>query len=137
MTWSDDNFRRRVAERAKALGKSLKQVAEDAGISPDTLEKIPANGRRIDTLEKLAGALGWTLGEIIGYEHRVSVELLGAAFKVARTALRNAKHDETALIEVTAWVYNALTERHLRDGRPLDEITATLIAYISNEWQKG
>jgi hypothetical protein len=103
MPWSDTEFKTRVAERCKVLGKTMRQILEDAGISHDTLDKVPAWGRRIDTLEKLGGALGWSLAEIMGHAmQRVTPALLKQAFDTAHRALRYVQHDEDTLIEITA-----------------------------------
>jgi hypothetical protein len=59
MPWSDEELKTRVAQRASEIGKTMRRTLDDAGLSHDTREKVPASGRRLDTLEKLAGALEW------------------------------------------------------------------------------
>jgi hypothetical protein len=67
---------------------------------------------------------------------RVTPELLRIAFRVAQQALRYAPHDDEALIDITARLYNVLADRR-RDGLPIDDtVTATLAAYIASEWRK-
>jgi len=98
--WSDKEFRERVALRAKAIGKSKRQILVAAGLALDTLEKIPARGRRLDTLEKISTALGWSLAETMGHDviGRVTPELLGVAFGIANRGLRYRPHDEATVI---------------------------------------
>lgn len=130
--WSDKEFRERVSRRARALGKSKRQVCIEAGIALDTLEKIPTSGRRIDTLSKLAAALDWSLAEIMGHPagERVTAELLGRAFAIAKRGL-GRNDDQGRLIGTTARVYNLLADRR-RAGLPLDD-TGWLTAYIATD----
>ena len=139
MRWSDDAFRARIARRASEIGKTLRQVLKEAGIAHDAIEKIPVSGRRVDTLERLAAALDWSLAQVMGYDPSpwVTPELLKMATQVTRQALRSHPHDDDTAIEITARVYNVLAARQ-RDGVPTTEETLQAIAaYISSEWQKG
>jgi|SRR6516162_351150 len=137
--WSDKEFRERVALRAKAIGKSKRQILVAAGLALDTLEKIPARGRRLDTLEKISTALGWSLAETMGHDviGRVTPELLGVAFGIANRGLRYRPHDEATVIEITARVYNILAD-HQRDGIVIDQkMIAMVVSYIASETQKS
>lgn len=63
----------RIEARRKAMGLTLDQVAERAGMSKSYIWEIE-NGKNknptIRTAWQLAGALGWTLSDVIGvWEH--------------------------------------------------------------------
>jgi hypothetical protein len=133
--WDDEGFRRRVTERAKQIGKSVRQVLSEAGMAHDTL-KVPSGGRRIDTLDRLAAALDWTLPEIMGFTpERVTKDLLMRSAQIARRALRYVQYDDDVLYDVAAHVYNVLADRQ-RAGQPIDEqATSSLAAYIAEQWR--
>jgi hypothetical protein len=133
--WDDEEFRRRVTDRAKQLGKSVRQVLSEAGMAHDTL-KAPSGGRRIDTMERLARALDWSLPDIMGFPpRRVTKDLLGMAVQIARRALRYVQHDDDVLYDVVAHVYNVLADRQ-RAGQPIDDqATSSLAAYIAEQWR--
>lgn len=64
---------KRVEARRKAMGLTLEQVAERAGMSKSYVWEIE-NGKNknptIRTAWQLGGALGWTLSEVVGvWEH--------------------------------------------------------------------
>lgn len=69
-----ENLQQLINTRRKELGKTVKGVAQDAGIYRDTLNKILKNPKRIPELPTLAGlaiALDIPLGRVIracGYD---------------------------------------------------------------------
>lgn len=129
--WSEAALKGRLKARAAELGKPLRQLLAEAGVGHDTIDKVPAAGRRIDTLEKLARACEWSLEEIMGFSMlgRISLELSQMAFTTAERVLarlpREAQTRER-LIAFHAYIYDALSACR-REGRPLD--AATLTAY--------
>ena len=131
MAWSEAAFKERIAARAKQLGISLTQLLAKAGLAHDILDKKPASGRRVDTLEKLADACNWSLAEVMGLDvfGRISQELLKKAFTSAQRVLSRlpqGAQTEDHLIAAQAYIYDALDARR-RDGRRIDD--ATLEAY--------
>jgi hypothetical protein len=132
MAWSETAFRARLKERAIELGKPLRALLADAGIGHDTIDKEPASGRRVDTLEKIATAFQWTLAEVMGHDvllGRISLELSQMAFASAHRVIArlpvDAQTDER-LIEAHAHIYDVLVARQ-REGEPND---ATHLASI-------
>jgi hypothetical protein len=131
MAWSEEEFRRRADARAEELGVPLRKLLIDAGIGHDTLDKVPASGRRIDTLVKVAQALRWTLADVMGHNMlgRISRELSAKAFVSAERILARLSGDAQTrenLVQLHADIYDALAGRQ-RDGRPIDD--ETLRAY--------
>jgi hypothetical protein len=131
MAWSEDELRRRLEARAEELGAPLRKLLIDAGIGHDTIDKVPASGRRIDTLIKFASALRWTLADVMGHNMlgRISRELSAKAFASAeRIVARLPGEAQTRenLVQLHADIYDALAARQ-RDGRPID--SETLRAY--------
>lgn len=135
--WSDEAMKERAVARCAELGKSLRAALTEAGLSHETLDKTPAAGRRIDTLEKLAGALNWTLAELMGLEvvARVTPELFHAALMVAHTALPHLKWEDPALSEIAARTYNILATNFPDPQKPPDPATlATQAQTIASLW---
>jgi transcriptional regulator with XRE-family HTH domain len=79
LPWSDKDFRERITARAEELGMTVSTLLENAGVSRETYYKVPTTGRRIDTIEKIAGACHWTLAEAMGIDERPKVEDMGLA----------------------------------------------------------
>jgi hypothetical protein len=135
MAWSETAFRARLKARAAELGQPYRVLLAAAGIGHDTIDKEPASGRRIDTLEKIAVAFRWSLAEVMGINAlgRIDLQLLKEAFASAKRVLghlpRSAQTDEH-LVAAQAYIYDALAARQ-RDGREMDNATlkATLTAY--------
>jgi hypothetical protein len=131
MAWSETALRARLKARAAELGKPLRALFIEAGIGHDTIDKVPASGRRIDTLEKLATAFEWSLAEVMGFNvlGRISLELSEKAFATAERVISRLRRDEQTrehLIAAHAYIYDALAARQ-REDRPIDD--ATLLAY--------
>lgn len=115
MTWSETEFRERVLERAKAIGKSWPDVASDAKVHPSTLANPGQRGRLINKVEDIATALNWTLCEILGCGISL-VQLQRAVTVVSRS--RSGLTPERALLVVRT--YEVLCDRE-REGKPIDE----------------
>lgn len=131
MAWSEEALRVRLEARAKEIGVPLRKLLADAGIGHDTIDKAPASGRRIDTLERVAVALRWTLADVMGFNMlgRISRELSAEAFASAEKILARLPSDANTrenLVQLHADIYDALVARQ-RDGRPFDD--ETLRAY--------
>jgi hypothetical protein len=140
MEWNEENFKERVTERARELNKSLRSVLISAGLAHETFQKVPVQGRRVDTLIKLAKALDWTLADIMGWEMigRVDVELLILSYKTAVRGMRYVSNPtKEAELEVTARIYNVLADRQ-RAGETIDQnVLDGLAAYVASEWSKN
>jgi hypothetical protein len=131
MAWSEEALKARLVARAAELGKPLRVLLAESGIGHDTLDKLPASGRRIDTLERIATAFGWSLAEVMGFNvlGRIDLELSQRAFAAAERVIERlprGTHIRERLVEAHAYIYDALAARQ-RDGRPIDD--ATLTAY--------
>ena len=139
MRWSDKAFRERVVARAAELGRSVRSILIEAHVALDIFEKGPTAGRRIDTLEKIADACGWSLAEIMGFQtfERISPELLEQAVKIVRRGLRLVPDAEEAFAPCLAQVYNVLAARR-RDGLPIDDSAiSTIEAIVAEHWGPG
>jgi hypothetical protein len=66
MRWDDENFRRIVAERAAAIGKSLPEVARAAKVGVEYFRKSPAHGRNTAQIFKIAEILRADPAELMG-----------------------------------------------------------------------
>lgn len=102
--------------RAAELGKTLRTLLAEAGLGHDTVDKIPAVGRRIDTLEKIAVAFNWSLAEVMGFSllGRISRPLSKLAWGSARRVLSHlprAAQTDDHLMDLHASVYDLLAER--------------------------
>jgi hypothetical protein len=127
MAWSEEEFRKRIEGRAEEFGAPLRKLLADAGIAHDTIDKVPTSGRRIDTLERIAAALRWTLPDVMGFNMlgRISRELSAKAFVSAERVLAHLSSDAQTrenLVQLHADIYDALAARH-RAGRPFDDET--------------
>jgi hypothetical protein len=138
--WSEERFRARLEARAAELGRPLRKLLTEAGIAHDTIDKIPASGRRIDTLEKIAGALNWSLADVMGFGGLgpISLELSSAAFRAAGQVLSSLPREaqtEDNRIAAHAHIYDLLAAR-ARTGQPADEATiAAWIEMLIRAWE--
>jgi hypothetical protein len=110
--WSEQKFRERVAARAAELGETVNALMERAGLG-EQFRRTPRSGRRIDTLEKIAQTLNWTLAEVMGFVEPIDIDLLLRAHQSAQrvyAALRIAARTERVLISAQAYIYSELVE---------------------------
>lgn len=136
MAWSEEQFRARVVERAAELGRSVRSVLLEAGVALDILDKVPTSGRRVDTLEKIARALGWSLSQMMGFDDvaRVTGEIMDQVLAITRRILRHHTDADEAEGTVSAMVLNAIQD-YRRDGHLLDaRAGAMLEAAIAAAW---
>ena len=128
MAWDEAKFRERVKNRAREIDRSVRSVLMEAGVALDILEKVPIVGRRVDTIEKIAHALGWDgIEELMGFEIRAKEDVMRQAYTIADRALRGVMDREDAMAVALTLAYNVLL-RQQRDGRPIDDpgIVSTL-----------
>jgi hypothetical protein len=128
LPWSDEEFRARVAARAAELGMPVSALLEKAGVSREMFYKIPATGRRIDTIEKIGEACGWTLAEVMGLEERPTVEMMGLAFASAQrvmAGLPSSARSERLFVEALTYLYEELVElRRARIAAAAEDLKA-------------
>ena len=125
--WSEEAFAERVRRRVAELEKSESALLRAAGVSEDLIRKVPENGRRIDSVAKIARALDWTLAEAIGVQAtpRVDVELLRIALIAAERKVPRRLDDRTRVVcQAAALFYDILAERQEEGQPPLDEAAA-------------
>ena len=128
MSWSEAGLKERLASRAKELGKSLRTIYAEAGLGHDTLDKIRAT-RRLDTIEKLATAVEWSLCEMMGCEVlTISRPLSQRAWQHAKRAVARLPRDaqtEARQVDFHAWIYDWLAARE-RDRLPTGNASVRL-----------
>jgi hypothetical protein len=86
-------------------------LLEKAGVSREMFYKVPTTGRRIDTIEKIGEACGWTLAEVMGLEERPTVEMMGLAFASAQrvmAGLPSSLRSERLFVEALTYLYEEL-----------------------------
>jgi len=111
--WSEDEFRARVEAKAAELGTTVRDIMREAGLAEDTLNKSPSQGRRIDTIFKIAAAAKMTKEEALG--------LPPASDKAAHSRL-----ERLALVaDIAAHLYVALSRRSgIAEDDPADIVQA-------------
>jgi hypothetical protein len=137
MSSSDEEMKARVAARCAELGKSLRGALSEAGLSHETLEKTPAAGRRLDTLEKLARVLDWSLADLLGLEviARLEPGLLHTALQVVRSSLPHIPEIDPVFSEMVALAYNILADGHPDPQQPPgEEVIANMTRTIAKIW---
>lgn len=136
MAWSDTAFCERVVRRCEELGRSQRQVLKAAGVAHDYLQTTPAHGRRIDTVEKVAQALDWTLADALGLSvsGRIDGELLFYAHHDAQQATQIVQRiNEDDFCQIQGAFYNLYLSR-VADGQAIDdEYRAHLITVFSEQ----
>lgn len=136
MAWSDADFCERVVRRCEELGLSQRQVLKAAGVAHDYLQTTPAHGRRIDTVEKVATALDWSLADILGLSvnARIDGELLFYAYDDAQQAAQVVQQlDKEDFAQIQGTFYNLYVGR-LVDGQTIDdEFRKNLIKTFSEQ----
>lgn len=135
MAWSDREFCERVARRCAELGRSQRQVLKAAGVAHDYLQTTPAHGRRIDTLEKVAQAIDWTLADVLGLS--VSARLDGEVSLYAYHDTQQAAQvvqriDEEDFCQIHGAFYNLYVSR-LPGGQAIDDEYRTQLIQIFSE----
>ena len=123
----------RTKARSKELGRSVRSVLTNAGLALDFLHKLPVNGPRIDTLEKLATALDWTLGELMGFAG-LDEDIVIATFQVMDLGLVRIPDRQTIQAPVFCCVYRVLAAKR-REGETIDDRTLfDLARYVAESW---
>lgn len=109
MGWSDEDFRARIAQRCTELGCSKRSVLKAAALAHDYLQTEPQHGRRIDNLAKLAVALNWSLGELLGLK-AVSVDeaTMLRAYRSMKRVVRRTRRAAVIDDEVEVWVLSTI-----------------------------
>lgn len=142
--WSDDAFRERVHQRARELDIPLAEVLRQAGLSQHFLQAA-VHGRRIESLEKLARALGWSFAEIMGCQTRIDVRISALAFEGANLLLDRIPawgRTEELLIDTHANLYDYLMHRQQEGRLPAEpaartEIIADFVDALAGSWRRG
>ena len=138
MAWDEDAFKERVRARCAELGRSVRSVLIEAGVTLDLLGKTPTAGRRVDTLEKLGRPLQWKLRQVMGFTEsgRIRVDLMVVACKIVHNALHDmpdVEKDEPAALAVA---YNALLDYQdgdeKNDQNPLAMLEAAIAAQFGS-----
>jgi hypothetical protein len=116
-------------KRAAEGGMSERDVMRAAGRSGDTFDKAPGPlGRTYNTIETIAGAVGLTVGEAIGAQPALSLELLQMAIDAALNAIPSDRRELWPDAIVSA--YDVLSERQ-REKLPIDDSAlSTLVAML-------
>jgi hypothetical protein len=140
--WSEEAFQARLEARARELGQPLSKLLANIGLGHDTLKRN-VGARRLDTLERIAGALGWSLAEVMGFNPRIDIKLSGEAFAAAQRMLarlpKEAQTDDN-FVWAHACIYDLLSAR-LREGRLPDdpalrvEILQTIVETMVASWE--
>jgi hypothetical protein len=120
--WSEADFQKRIKQRLEEIGKSAAGALAEKGYSVDLIRQRAKDGRRMDTIVKIADALDWDLAEAIGVkpQGRIDPKLLEAALWAVEQVLpRRIKGDRTrALLRGTALFYTVLEAASAR-GEPI------------------
>lgn len=139
-TWWAE-VRARVERRAAELNRSVRSVLIEAGLSLDILYRERDRSHKIDTLQKLAGALGWSLPQILGFDVlAVPPDLVAAALRCVQRALQPlpaTPGTETVFVEAFTAALNTLLQ-HRFEGRAIDEnMLATLETTLAQVWGRS
>jgi hypothetical protein len=122
--WSEEEFRDRVTARAAELGDTVNALLERAGIM-EAFRKTPVSGRRVDTLEKIAEALDWTLPDVMGHVMSIDFDLLLMAYLDAVHLVvpflpRSVRDDPAIFTRALGLLYEEYVDC-VRKGDELDE----------------
>lgn len=135
--WSDADFRARVVARAAELGMTLAGLLEKAGVSREVFYKVPVNGRRIDTLEKIGAACNWTLAEVMGLTERPSVELMGLAVASAQRVIAGLPkwaRTEQLFVDALTYLYDEVLSVRRTGVSPTAEHLAACERILIHAW---
>jgi|HubBroStandDraft_3_1064219.scaffolds.fasta_scaffold00005_2 hypothetical protein len=94
----------------------------EAGLGHDTLSRN-VGSRSLQTLEKISVVLRWSLAEVMGFNHRIDLELSGEAFAAAErvlTHLPRAAQTRENLVWAHARIYDLLIQRRREVRLPDD-----------------
>lgn len=99
--WSEEAFRRKVKSAADGMGVTEREILRRAALSEDTFSKPPKEGRRIDTVLRIAEAAGLSPEDALGVSE-MSPETRRQLKRLALVA------------DIAAHLYVALSERSSR-----------------------
>lgn len=122
-------IRARIERRAKELGRSVRSILMEAQVARDLLYRDRGNSPRLDTLEKIAAAVGWNLAQVLGFDDnmgQVPKDIVSAAYRTTLRALRAIPHTDETVIEVLHIALNTLLQYRF-EGRVIDENTMLLL----------
>lgn len=131
--------RLRVERRAAELGRTVKSLLQEAGVSPDLLYRPRISSPKVDTLTKIAGAAGMSLGEILGIEipnlengQAMPPDLVAYAIKLAQLKLPNEPADSDLFIDAVSIALNILI-LHRRRSREIDKTLAQTLEIVIDQ----
>lgn len=120
--WSEADFQKRIKKRLDEIGKSAAGALAEKGYSVDLIRQRAKDGRRMDTIVKIADALDWNLAEAIGVKptERIDPKLLETAlWAVDQVLPRRIEGDRNrALLRGAALFYMVLAQAQAR-GEPI------------------
>jgi hypothetical protein len=147
--WDEEPLQRRIKARAAQFGKKPSRLLKDAGFGEDLLRKPPEQGRRIDSLEKIAIALKWSLGELLGIidpdrertvidPHKLEIALRLAVAVAGRNPLPQGLTKEVAVARIAADAYDAVSalERDRPEALKSEEALAVLASLLTSKLPK-
>lgn len=138
--WDEGAFQARVRARLEELGKSKTGALRDIDAGEDLLRREPKQGRRVDSLYKIARALDWTLVELLAIkpavEARCDTQILEFAVRVAMERIPRrlfGGDNPAAVAEAAALAYDYLVER-AAEGVALDsrDVAAGVAALVKH-----
>jgi hypothetical protein len=133
--YAEQQFRSRVQKRAEELGLNLRSVYVESGMSRD-LTRTPISHRTIETVERLARKLGWSLAEVLGFSNRIDVRISTLAYHGAGLMMARMPawaRNQTNWIDAHATLYDLLVARREEGRLPddIDECAAIVAEYIN------
>ena len=139
--WSEDRIRERLRRRASERGISLTRLFQETGVGHNFMSYT--GSPRVDSLDKLAKALNWTLPELLGCRTAVDVEISTLAFRGAddmRERLPPWARTPDNYIQAHATIYDLLIARQNEGRLPTDtarrvEILRDYVELLARAWQ--
>lgn len=116
--WTREEIRQRAEIRAAELGQSLPAVLREIGYANFFAPRLAGTSTQIDTLERIAAALDWSLCELLGCG--MDRGLVEISFKLAMKGLNGDPDRDTMLWDTILDVYSVLIQ-YQADGIPLDD----------------
>lgn len=112
-----DRVRRRIRELREAQGMTQEALGEAAGVSVDAITRIESGKRTptLETLAKIAGALGVSAKDLVGSEGR-KPSFPAVALRLAGLLGKEPKVVQDAAEEIVR-VFLRATPRHAKVGR--------------------
>jgi hypothetical protein len=143
---ANNPVKRRAEARARAIGKTLPQVYQEAGVNKAYLTDVPKNGWQDNKIRAIAASLEWDARDLLygptstgRSPEQEKPELLEVSIDLAAHLLAHPKHGERVspkIGELSLLLYESLLELcHDDEPLPSDRMLRIWVSSLLAAWR--